>query len=355
MLGLHPIIREFIRTNFPKRDREKYVGSILGFLDRMIGRFKSLLPQDPSYDILEHWARKADLQITFGHFEEATSTIAEIASPLVNRGYSEEMIRLSVRLFEGIDWAEACSSHKHFDTVFQQCLIEMTQMGHGGSIDLMQRYESAIPSTSSQFILLCDLRCYSDWYAGEYESAIQWGERGARLKEHTSVDTAFSTKHNLALSWRDAGRLEEAIESFLEGESLELVLTPGESIQGKRPPFYGNIGRCLFLSGRLDPALVCYVKSAQLLEVSHAHRDRQNKGYIRLWIGELLAQKEQFELAAASYRAAVCTWEDSSPPRADQAQEKLESLVRSHQELRHYLDEPAWKVEHAYGTWLDHQ
>ena len=48
LLGLHPIIREFVRTGFPKEDREKYVGAILGFLDRRIGRFKSMLSQEPS-------------------------------------------------------------------------------------------------------------------------------------------------------------------------------------------------------------------------------------------------------------------------------------------------------------------
>ena len=90
MLGLHPIIREFVRTSFPREDREKYVGTILDFLDRMIGRFKPMLSQEPSYEILEHWTRKAELKITFGRFEEATSIIAEIALPLVNRGYSEK-------------------------------------------------------------------------------------------------------------------------------------------------------------------------------------------------------------------------------------------------------------------------
>ena len=34
LLGLHPIIREFVRTNFPKRDRERYVLPIIRFLDR---------------------------------------------------------------------------------------------------------------------------------------------------------------------------------------------------------------------------------------------------------------------------------------------------------------------------------
>ena len=355
LLGLHPIIREFVKTNFPMNDREKYVGSILGFLDRMIVRYRGLLPQNPAYEILEHWIRKAELQITFRHFEEATSTISEIARPLVDRGYPAEMIRLTKLLFSDLDWAEACSSYKQFDAVFKKSLEYMIQFGHDTSESFLERYEAAIPGMSSQFILLCDLRCYADWYVGRFESAIQWGERGGQLKEQTTVDTAFSTKHNLALSLRDSGRVTEAIESFLEGESLEVVVTPGERIQGKSAPFYGNIGRCLFLIDLLDGALVCYVKSAQFLEESQNHSDRLNKGYIRYWIAELMIRREEFELAAASCRASVCVWNDTSPPRADRAENMLETLVTDRPELRSYLNEVDWKVEEMYTRWLRRQ
>ena len=355
LLGLHPIIREFVRTGFPKKDREMYVGAILDFLDRMIGRFKPMLSQGPSYEIMEHWIRKADLKIRFRRFEEATSTISEISGPLINRGYSEELIRLTMRLLGEIDWSEACSSYKDFDTIFKRCLTQMLQSGHEASDDLLARYEAAIPGTSSQFILLCDLRCYADWFAGKYDSAIRWGEKGDRLKERTSVDTGFSTKHSLALARREAGQIQEALESFLAGESLEAVVTPGERIPGKEAAFFGNIGRCLFLTNRMDEALVCYVKSAQLLEESRTHDDHHNKGYIRSWIAELLVQQEKFELAAASYRAAECIWNDSSPPRAAQAKHKLEKLVTDNPELCTFLDESDWRAEEAYGRWLGRQ
>ena len=228
-------------------------------------------------------------------------------------------------------------------------------IGHNASEDLLTQYEAAIPGTSAQFILLCDLRCYADWYAGKYDLAIRWGEKGERLKERTSVDTKFSTKHNLALSRRDAGRVPEALESFLVGESLETVVKPGERLQGKQASFYGNIGRCLFLANRLAEALVCYVKSAQLLEDSLTHDEHINKGYIRSWIAELLMQQEEFKLAAASYRAAECIWNDSSPPRATQARKKLEALVTGHPECCTYLDEADWQAEEAYRRWLERQ
>ena len=241
LLGLHPIIREFVKTNFPKGDREKYVGPIFAFLDEMIGRFKDLLSKEPPYEILEYWTRKADLQITFRRFEEATSTIAEIARPLIDRGYSEEMVRLIRRLLGELDWPEACSSYRDFDTVFEQCLTAMIEIGHDAPADFLARYENAIPGRSSQFILLCDLRCYADWYAGEYESAIRWGEEGDRLKRRTSVDTGFSTKHHLALARRDVGGVPEAIESFLDGESMEVVVARGEAIRARGHPSTGTL------------------------------------------------------------------------------------------------------------------
>ncbi len=106
---------------------------------------------------------------------------------------------------------------------------------------------------------------------------------------------------------------------------------------------------------RLDEALICYVKSAQLLEDSHSHIDRLNKGYIRVWIAELLVLQDKFELAAASYRAAVCIWNDCSPPRAAEAKDKLEALVTEHPELCTYLDEEDWKAEEMYRRWLNSQ
>lgn len=355
LLGLHPIIREFVRTNFAKKEREKYVGTILEYLDHMIGQFKGLLSKEPSYQILEYWTRKAELQVTFGHFQDATSTIAEIAPSLIDRGYGEEFVRLTLRLFGECDWAIACSSYRHFDDVFQKCMNQLIVTGHDAIDELLTQYEEAIPGKSSQFILLCDLRCYADWYAGNYESAIRWGEKGNRLKESTSVDTVFSSKHNLALARRDGGYVSEAINMFLDGESLESVITPGKRIDGKDHAFFGNIGRCLFFDERFDDALTCYVKSAQLLQEGSSNRTNLNRGYIRLWIADLLNRRGESELAAACYRAAICIWDKTSPPRSLGVKEKLAILVREHPALVDYLEEADWKVEGIFSRWIDNQ
>ena len=354
-LGLHPLIREFVRTRFSQREREKYVGAILGFLERMVGRFRAVLQKEPAYQVLEHWTRKAELQITFGHLKDATSTIAEVGAPLVNRGYSEEFVRLTLRLMEALNWGEACASYKDFDVVFSRCIKAMVELGHPAVDKLLTRYGGAIPGRSAQFILLCNLRCYAAWYTGQFEAAVRWGEKGATLKEDTSVDTSFSTDHNLALSRRDAGRVEDALKSFLDGESLDLVVSLEHRNEDRAAHFYGNIGRCLYLMDRFDEAVVCYTKSAQLLEGGRDHVDRLNTGYIRYWLGEVFAKQGQLELAAVTYRAAVCVWKDCSPPRATDAEERLETLTAECAELQVYVNQVEWKAEGAFGEWLARQ
>lgn len=355
LLGLHPIIREFVRTNFPKRERELYVGKILQFLDKYIARFKEFLPRDPSYEILEHWVRKAELQISIGRTEDATNTILEITSPLMNRGYSEELMRLGRLLFQNLDWSEACVSYKNFDSVFRTCLKEMIEFGDSDVHQLLDRYEMAMLGKGSQYILLCDLKCYAYWYAANYELAIKWGEEGEALRENTSVDTLYSTRHNLALARRDNGYLEEALESFLEGETLDDVLSKPQGIEGKEAHFYGNIGRCLFLKEQFDEALVCYKKSARLLEEGRDESERLNKGYIRYWIGEAMVLKNEFQLAAAAFCAAMSIWHTSSPIREVQAVEKFENLISEHPDLSYYKNFEEWKAESEYRNWLEEQ
>ena len=354
-LGLHPIIREFVRTNFSEKDREPYILQVLNYFDNRIVRFKDLIEREPSFEILENWTRAADLQINIGHFEEAISIILEIADSLISRGYTEEFLRITIRLFGRLNWAEACLSFKDFDRVYRRCLRSMIDIKHDATDRFLDRYEESIPGRSAQFILLCELRCYSDWFLGKFASAIRWGEEAERLKHDTSVDTIYSARHSLSLALRDAGRINDALEILLEDESLDIVLKKGHLIKGKTETFYGNIGRCLYLKTQRSDALVCYIKSGKLLEEDRSHEARVNKGYIRQWIGELLAGRGEYGLASASYRAAELMWDDSSPPRALTVRRELDELVEKHPDLAGYLSKSAWKVEEEYRRWLRRQ
>ena len=229
----------------------------------------------------------------------------------------------------------------------------MVQLGHDSVGEVLSLYGEAIPGKSSQYILLCSLWCYAEWYWENYESAIRWGEEGSRLKDDTAVDTIYSCRHNLALACRDGGSYADGLDIFLDGEDLERVVSAGVRIEGKDASFYGNTGRCLFFLQRFDEALICYVKSAQLLQEGRENRDYLNRGYIRLWIAELLLPMREVELVAAFLRAAICIWNEVSPPRSIAVVDKLSELVGGDQTLEAYLDEESWKVEGMFARWLD--
>jgi tetratricopeptide (TPR) repeat protein len=351
-LDLHPIIRQFIRTEFPKREREKFVGSILVFLDRMIGRFKGLLISTPSYEVLEHWTRKADYQISFGRFEAAIATIEEIRVPLQDRGHSEEFVRICARLFAECDWVEAMS-YKGFDAVVQDAVTSTVERGQDSvAREWLEKYRAAIPGKSATYIRYCDLVCYADWFGGNFESAVLWGEEGQRLKEVNSVDTSFSCEHNLALARRDSGRVTEALSYFLGAEDLGVVATPGVAILEKGAQFYGNVGRCLQLLDRHDEAVACCRKSSQLLESETGSAVLLNRGYARFWIGETLLKAGQAKAAAMCFRAAADAWEDCAPPRAENALAALKEVVENNQQCEAYLSSASRVVQAEYLRWL---
>jgi len=323
VLELHPLVKSFIQKEFARKDRDQVISRIITFLDRMIGKYKGSLSTSPSIEILEHWTQKAELDISRKRFESATETILEVASPLRERGYSEELVRIGKRLLIEVEWGVASVDYKGFDEVVRQVLEVMIQFGQYSEAEsFLEKYSSAIPGKSAQYINLCDLRCYLYWFQEKFGDAIYWGEEGEVLAS-TNVDTKYSTAHNLALSRRDSGKIQQALEHFLGGKVLDEVLG-GVLEREKGGSFYGNIGRCLQLDGRLDDALCAYRKSAICLDMDRTGWGKINRGYVRFWLGEVLLNKQSKDLAMTFLRAAHMQWKEVAPARA----RKVELMIK---------------------------
>jgi len=325
---LHPIIREYIKAKFPKSEQEKYITTIIVVLDRFIGQFKSALDTltgSTTLEIMENWTQKVELSINKRDFKAAAETLGDIGGHLLSRGYPEVLIRVSRRLFDAIDWSKEFQGTGPFDSVLGQFVRCLIQFGESDESErLLKRYQEVIPGKTSQFINLCDLRCYFHWYSKVFVKAIDWGEEGVALKETTKADVVFSSAHNLALARRDYGLVDEALKFFLGTTQLELITKPGVIDQKRDPSFYGNIGRCLHLLKNVADALTCYQKSAQLLENrGHAPLQKLNQGYARAWIAEALEEQGLSKEAYFFWRAAIRKWEKISPPRAAESKSKL--------------------------------
>lgn len=210
------------------------------------------------------------------------------------------------------------------------CAI-LSDLGEHEEADaLLNQYELTVPERDSRYIRYCGMRCQSFWARGEYSEAVRWGELGSRLQESSSVDTNNDVRAQLALALRDAGEPESALPIFLKGRTLPEIVDPDEldeSLGQLGGAYYGNIGRCLHFMGNIDDALVCYQKSALLIEKEPTRENVMDQGFVRLWIGELLVAKGEFGLADVFLRGAQSKWKHAAPPRAARARLLLQEIA----------------------------
>lgn len=252
--------------------------------------------------------------------------MAEVGDAFSVGDYPGEFARVATLLFQNIRWDDY-QNYKSFDLVFGYHFVILVKLGrHAEYTDLLARYEKTVSSRNARFVNYCDLQTYMHWVNEEYSEAIKWGLRGKELKDRSDVDTKFGTDHNLALAQRDAGIVDPALAYFLRGRKLDEVIDVDELDEDRGGAYYGNIGRCLHLMGQVDPALICYRKSAILIEKDQKVNNTENKAFARKWIGELLVVRGQYCVAKTFFEASRQKWEVVSPLRIAEIDRLLNSI-----------------------------
>ena len=274
VLELHPLIREYIRRTFPKKDRLSFINVIISFYAGMMGMYKVEVKHRPPLAVLRHWTENAELSIEAGKLGNTFEYLAEVGNAFSVGDYPGEFARVAKLLFQNIRW-EDHENYKSFDAVVGFYFEILVKLGRTADYTaLLTNYEATVQSKNARFVNYCNLLTYMNWANGDYSKAIEWGQRGKDLKDRTDVDTRYNTDHNLALAQRDAGIVDPALTYFLQGRKLDEVTDIDELDENRKGAYYGNIGRCLHLMGQIDPALICYRKSAILIE-----KDRDLKSY----------------------------------------------------------------------------
>jgi len=316
---LHPLVRHFIKQRFTKPERSTFIQEIIKAYQRFISRNKFRLAEHPTLSILQNWTQTAELDIAAGRTSDAISILAEAGSAFASSGYSREFTRTVRLLLSSFDWIAECGRYKDFDELFKIHMHNLCHLGEWPEAEaIMDKFQLSVVERNARYILYCDLKCYLKWTRGELSDAVKWGKIGRAIKESSNVDTAHDVAHNLALAERDAGQPELALTVFLDGRDLDEVLDPDELDEERSGPHYGNVGRCLHFMGQVEQALVCYQKSALLIEKDFEGERVLNQGYIRRWIGELLLARGETHLAGIFIEAAKRKWKQVSPPQAGQ-------------------------------------
>jgi tetratricopeptide (TPR) repeat protein len=349
-LELHPLVRQFLRGSFPPVERATFIDAIISVYKRYIKSHESQLSERPTLSILQYWTQNAELDIAAGRFDDAVLTLSEVAIVFEFSGYTREYVRVARLLLGSLDWVAEHANLKGLDLILTTHLRNLSHLGEITEADsLLDLYEKTVSDRDARYIQYCEMRCYSYWFRGNFEMAIAWGIIGRDLKESSGVDTMYSVAHTLALAERDAGRPESALPVFLEGRSLTEVVEPEELDEVRHGHYYGNIGRCLHYMGQIDSALVCYQKSALLIERDPIRENVAHQAYIRTWIGELLEARKQFKLAYVFFRAAHRKWEVISPQQAIRTRLRSEQLETRYADYRDLTD---LTVEKICRNWI---
>ena len=352
VIELHPLVRAFIRKRYPKEDQEPIVKQIINFFERMIGRYKGG-SETASIAMLADWIAKIEVCLDNNRPEEALSSLKDISSTLLSRGYVEEFVRLGSLVLTQYKTQNDSKELKKFDFVSDRLVDVLGDLGRYDEADKwINLLAGTVAGKSARYIWLCNMRAYAYWIRGKYDEAKILASEGYQLKETSKIDTDYDCAHTLALARRDSGEVAEALAYFLDGTKIEDVLTPTNIDENLGGPFYGNIGRCLQFQNKHKEALICLKKSAYLLE-----KDREasnillNRGYAAMWLGEVHSKLDEPDSAYIAFRSASGKWKAVSPARSKEALQKANMIVE-HLNDTTLVGRGDWECDEMYQKWL---
>lgn len=322
LLELHPLVRQFIRQSFAKADQASFINGIIRVYKKIIGQQRSHLTERPSLSLLQYWTQDAELDIAIGNVQDAFSALGEVGPAFDSCAYPRELARAVRLVLSVVDWVSQHAQYELFESIFARHIRILAYLGEIQEVDeLLLKYELTVPNRDTRYVGYCEMRAFCLWVRNDFVAAVRWGTIGQGLVESSDVDSQFTfrVRYTLALAHRDAGQPEAALIVFLDGRPMSEAIDPEELDENRGEHHYGNIGRCLHFMGQIESALVCYQKSALIIERNQVSEHVMNQGYIRRWIGELLMGREEYELAAVFLRAAVQKWQQVAPPKALEA------------------------------------
>jgi tetratricopeptide (TPR) repeat protein len=329
VVELHPLVRQFIRQRFVKAEQASFINGIISAYKRIMGRHRSHLVERPSLSLLQYWTQNAELDIAVGNVEDAFDTLREVLIAFYKSAYPRELARVVRLLLSSVDWISEHERFKSFEVLFKYHARILSYLGETKEVDsLLSQYERTVPNRDTRYINYCEMRSFSQWVRNDFGRALEWATIGQNLVQSSDVDTLSRAgiAHQLALAQRDAGQPEMALPYFLLGRPLTEVIDPEELEAERGESHYGNVGRCLHFMGQIDSALVCYQKSALIMERDPVGEHVLNQAYIRTWIGELLIGRGEYGVASMFLKAALRRWEHVAPPKSESVSAMLRQI-----------------------------
>lgn len=348
LIDLHPLVRQFLRREYPQKDREAFISRIILYFNRKIALVaKSLGTGQIPKKVMDIWIHKIEVLCNTSDWVNAISELKRIASELGRSGLNEDFIRLGLRIFQGVDWLVAVEECKDFRSLINEICHELSH--HGDHCDVekwAKHYIDAVGGRGADKINVLEFLAYNAWLQRDFTRAIEMAKESVQLLRLVDISLPTSPIQTLALALRDSGDVDGALNIFLEGHSLEDALIQGND---KSSEFFGNIGRSLYLKGEYSQALQFYRMCGRRME--NNPRTKHNMGWVRLWVGEALVKTGRATEGYALLCAAKYILTGSSRLLEMAADSAIEAIEQNHPDID-FSSPPEWQVEKLYHTWL---
>lgn len=357
LLDLHPLVKVFIKHRFLISERNRFISLIEQHYDKIIFILKAKLTENLPLSSYENWTHKIELEINKGELKNALTVLTEIYSPIIKAGFVEEYLRVADLLFMKIDWQTAINEeYSYFNTQLAYYIEIIIHFGKNESAEFnLTKYEKCISGKSSDYIILCSLRCYYHWFIGEFSKAIKWGEKGEYLLKSSNIDNDHSLLHHLALARRDSKNhknIKIALRYFAGNKEIKEILNNpvDKEMSGS---LYGNVGRCFHFLNHFDDALNCYKKSLLLLFDERSTQSVLNVGYACKWISEILLRKNELEIAIYFVKLGMLSWYKYAPPYGEQLANLFLSIKIDQKEKDRINALEDWQIEKFCKEWIN--
>ena len=355
-IELHPLVKEFVRTKYPQNDRAKYISLFIRYYDKIVLILKPKLSAKLSIYEFANWINKIELHTNAKEFQKALDCIVEIKNPMQAAGYVEELLRVSKVLFNSLGWRKKqINNFNQFKSVLESVTKAAIEFGDDDfAMYLVNKFASITETKEDNYILLCSLKGYINWFIGNNDAAINIYGEAEYLLSSGSQEDKYQVKHNLGLSLRDSKKnesIEEALKIFLQSEDLTLISdsrTIDEDLAGN---YYGNIGRCLQFKKKYKESLNCYFKSFILIFLDDNSLRLINLGYASEWISDVLFEMHEVEAGFYFLKYAAELWSKASPPLANKCKLKFPQDNQS-STIKSILSIDYWQVEKFCKTYV---
>ena len=349
-IELHPLVKEFVLTKYPKKDRAKFITLFVKYYDRFIYILKPNLSSKLSIQEFQNWTLKIELQINKNDFKSAFVALEEVSHSLLSAGYTEEYVRVAHRLFDAINWELAIGEeYSYFHSQLYNLATALTQLGNFNEANtILEKYKKIIPGKSANYLGYCSEKTYSYWYQKQFDKAIEIGEEGVELLEDSNLSDSYSLRHNLALANRDSNikiNVEKALKYFSHEEDPTVFINTNVIKKDLGGAFYGNIGKCLQNLDREEEALKFYFASLKLLSTEDWMNSILNIGYACYWIAELLFIDKKNNEGLHFLKYAQNCWKKTSPPRVKEVLSKWDAVLIDIEVKSRISQMPDWKIK----------